>query len=122
MSALEDHFESLSEWLESRGVRGWEEVRFVEDLTVSPFSKQVVEESRLHGLDEFSPRFDTLLEEGHNWLNLAGLGLLGDILIVALEKPKANAGSPTTSVNRSGPPDCVRDEGNRLETFVEIVK
>jgi hypothetical protein len=120
MRALETHFESLSGWLKSRGVPAWDNVLFAEDLSVSPFLKQVIEENRLHTLDGFSDRFDALLIEGHNWLNLCGLGILDGTLIVAIEKPKANAGSPTTSVNQSGPPDCVRDHGYQLERFIEI--
>lgn len=122
MGALEERFESLSAWLKSRGFPAWDTVLFVEDLSVSPFLKQVVEENRLYSLEGFAGRFDELLNEGHNWLNLGVLGILDGILIVALEKPKANAGSPTTSVNQSGPPDCVRDEGYNLEKFIEIQK
>jgi hypothetical protein len=122
MSALEDHFDSLSGWLRSRGVPAWDDVLFAEDLSVSPFSKQQIEEGRFHSLEGFAGRFDELLNEGHNWLNLSGLGLLDGSLIVAIEKPRANAGSPTTSVNQSGPPNCVKDERYSLERFIEIVK
>jgi hypothetical protein len=120
MNALEEHFEQLSGWLRSRGVPVWDEVLFTEDLSVSPFLKQVVEADLIFSLEGFSDRFEALLNEGHNWLNLSALGILDGNLIVSVEKPKANAGSPTTSVNQTGPPDCVRDEGYRLDRFVEI--
>lgn len=122
MGALEDHFKSLSGWLKSRGVPAWNHLLFAEDLKVVPFSKQIIEANKLHSLEEFSDRFEELLEEGHNWLNLTALGVLDGTLIVAIEKPKANAGSPTTSVNQSGPPNCVRDNGYDLERFIEIKK
>ena len=120
MSTLEEHFESLSTWLRSTGFPSWEEVLFVEDINVYPFSKQTIEADRFKSMEDFSDRFDELLTEGHVWLNFSGLGILDNTLIVALEKPKANAGSPTTSVNQSGPPVCVKDNNYRLEQFIEI--
>ena len=122
MENLDDHFENLSSWLKSHGVPAWDHVLFAEDLQVDPFSKQSIEENELHTLAEFSIRFEELLTEAHTWLNLSGLGILDGVLIVAIEKPKANAGSPTTSVNQSGPPNCVKESNYNLEQFIEIKK
>ena len=120
METLEDHFKSLAETLKSEGVPDWESVMIKENFHVDPFSKQIIEKSQLHSLSGFSDRFDSLLNEGYNWLNLSGLGILGSTLIVALEKPRANSGSPLTSVNQSGPPNCVKDNNYNLEKFIEI--
>jgi hypothetical protein len=120
METLEEHFDRLSETLKSLGVPNWDNVLIAEDLHVDPFSKQRVERNQLHSLAEYSDRFDSFLKEGHSWLNLSGLGILGDTLIVAVEKPRANSGSPLTSVNQSGPPNCVKDNNYSLEKFIEI--
>ena len=120
MESLEDHFEKLGASLKSQGVPAWEKVLVAEDLHIYPFSRQSIERSAFHELHDFSGRFEELQREGHNWLNLSGLGVLDGVLIVTIEKPKANAGSPTTAVNHSGPPSCVRDNGYDLGPFIEI--
>ena len=122
MDGLEEHFGRLSETLTSWGVPSWENVLFSENLQVDPFSIQTIKRSELYGLVEFSDRFEALLNEGHNWINLSGLGVLDNTLIVAIEKPKSNSGSPLTSVNQSGPPNCVKDTNYNLEKFIEIEK
>lgn len=120
MNSLEEHFANLSKWLKSHGVPDWDRVLFAEDLHVAPFSKQTIDRDHFGTLAEFSDRFEELLAEGHNWINLNGLGILDGTLIVAIEKPKANADSPTTAVNQSGPPGYVKDRNYNLEQFIEI--
>ncbi len=122
MTTLENHLEKLSGWLRSQGVPTWEYVLFAEDIHVDPFSKQMIEESSLHTLIEFTNRFDELSTEGYNWLNFSGLGILDNTLIVVIEKPNTNTGCQTTSVNQSGPPNCVKDNDYNLEQFIEIKK
>ena len=122
METLQEHFDSLGKWLSSIGLPAWNDVLFIEDLQLGPFAKKSVSRNEFSSLEDFSKRFDELLKEGHNWLNLGGLGILDDTLIVCVEKPRSNANSPTTSVNRSGPKDFVRDNGYSLENFLEITR
>jgi hypothetical protein len=122
MKTLEEYFDSLSKWLSSHGVPAWNNVLFSEDLRIDPFNKKSLNQSEFTSLTEFSDRFNELLKEGHNWLNLGALGILNGALIVSVEKPKFNAGSATTSVNQSGPPNCVKDNDYNLENFLEIEK
>lgn len=122
MKTLEEYFDNLSKWLSSHGGPDWNDVFFSEDLRINPFKKISLKQGEFSTLSEFSVRFSELLEEGHNWLNLSALGVLNGTLIVGVEKPTKNAGSPTTSVNLSGPPNCVKDNDYNLENFLEIEK
>jgi len=74
----------------------------------------------LYDLIEFSEPFASLISEGYTWLNMSGLGLLGNTLIVSIEKPCSNSHCPQTSVNFSGPPHCVQENNFCLEKFIEI--
>ena len=124
-SIIEKRFDDLSELLENSGFPGWSSVFFVEDFYINSSSRQTIERDRLQSITQFSGRFDALLSEGHGWLNMSGLGLLNNDLIVAIEKPSSNSpsfscGISNTSVNLSGPTRCVENKNFDLNSFIRI--
>ena len=85
----------------------------------------MIERDSLYSIAEYSDRFEILLSQGHGWLNMSGLGLLDNDLIVAIERPDVRSpsfecGAPTTSVNFSGPMNCVEEKNYNLSTFIGI--
>ena len=124
-SAIEKRFGDLEEILKSSGIPEWSSVFFVEDFYINPSSKQTLERSQLYSIAEYSDQFDSLISKGHGWLNMSGLGLLENDLIVSIEipsqqSPSFSCGVPNTSVNYSGPMRWVEDRHYDLSTFIEV--
>ena len=122
MRKLEKNLHDLNRVLQRSGVPRWDSEYLIEDFYIQPGSVQTVERYRLYTPAEFVDRFDTLLAEGYNWINLSGLGLLAGSLIIAVEKPELYSHSPETAINFSAPPRCVEDNGFKLEKFLRINK
>ncbi len=120
MDLLDEHFERLKQFLKERGVPEWGDVLFVEDLFIDAGSKQIIMKSRFQNLNDFKTRFQTLFSKGYSWLNLSGLGLIGNTLVVAVEMPNKAYPEAVTSINLSGPLNCVVQNEYMLDKFLEV--
>ena len=129
MRALEIHLARLEislkslpdppEWTGIRMVEG----REIEHLPNRP-SFLRIPRSALKEPREYVSRFDDLLLRGYRWINLVGLGILGQMLLVSVEFPDQAGTTPAgrTSVNLSGP--NLTSDGRpfwNLESRVEIL-
>ena len=111
--------------LVSSGVPQWNSAFIAEDFIVDCWSIKTIEKDQLIPISNYSDRFEILLSRGHGWINMSGLGLLKNDLIVGIEEPPKHSpsfeyGTPNTSVNISGPQRCVADKNYKLETFIRI--
>ena len=93
---------------------------FAEGLYMDQSSKQSISKSELFDLSNYATHFDALMSEGHSWINMSALGLLGSTLIVGLEKSEATFEDCRTSVNLSGAQNFVVDNNYNIEKFIEI--
>ena len=120
MDLNEKHFNRLSRILLDEGLPHWSSVLVVEDLYLDQNIKQRVLKHKTFSLADFSERFEKLMSNGYSWLNLCGLGLLQETLIVGIEKPNSAAGSHFTSVNLAGPMKFVADNNYQVDKYMEI--
>jgi hypothetical protein len=110
MRALESHLARLEASLKSlpdppewTGI--WMvEAREIEHLPNRPSFLRIPRPALKEPL-EYASRFDDLLLRGYRWINLVGLGILGQVLLVSVEFPDRAGTTPAgqTSVNLSGP-------------------
>jgi hypothetical protein len=104
MSTLREHLERLEVWLRAPGdTPPWTAIRLVESDSIEHGQVTRVPRARLHTIEEYAPRFATLLASGYSWINLSALGLFEDQLLVCVELPREGVGCGRTSVNISGP-------------------
>ena len=120
MDLLDEHFDRLEQFLKERGVPEWDDVLFIEGLFVDVGSKQVIENSRFQNPNDFKVRFQTLVSKGYSWLNMSGLGLIGNTLVVSVEKPNKIHPGTETSINFSGPSNRVIQNNYKLDKYIEV--
>jgi len=120
MDLLDEHFVRLKEFLNEQGFPEWNDVLFVEGLFIDAGSKQVIEKVRFQNSNDFKVRFQFLVSKGYSWLNMSGLGLIGNTLVVTVEKPNMVYPGAVTSINLSGPSNCVIQNKYMLDKFIEV--
>ncbi len=120
MDLLNEHFERLKQFLKERGFPEWGDVLFVEDLFIDAGSKQIIKKSQFQNFNDYKARFQTLVSKGYSWVNLSGLGLIGNTLVVAVEKPSKAYSEAVTSINLSGPSNCVVQNEYMLDKFLGV--
>ena len=122
MNSLEYHLFELEQWLRQiPDAPAWSCVQLVELSNVDPHLPPDLKH-RLREPAEYAVRFAELASAGYAWINLSGLGMLDDTLVVTVEKPSRTSNCPRsrTSVNYSGPTNMVRERaGWQLSDYVK---
>jgi len=86
----------------------WTEVRIVESFK-RHLQPENIKANELQTVEQFESKWDDLRSRGYSWINLHAVGLLGDYLIVAIERSSHIVGCENTQVNLSGPMNLVRE-------------
>jgi hypothetical protein len=102
------------------GVPHWDSILIAEGLYLDREKKQRVLQHKTYSLNDFSERFEKLMSDGYSWINLCGLGLLENTLVVGIELPSTAVGSHFTSVNLAGPMLFVSENNYQLDKYLEI--
>src|SRR5438874_12892333 len=89
MNDLEKHFNRLVSFMkEWNAPSSWSRVLFVEDDSVTHGIPSYVPRGALVSFEDYEPKFDAHLNEGHSWINMQAVGILGDTLLVLIQLPR----------------------------------
>jgi hypothetical protein len=106
MSQLETHLNRLISLFESWGCDlSWSKILIVEDSSITRAPITFIPQAALHTPEQYTNKFDDLINGGYTWINMTAAGIVEDALLVVIELPSytnKQAGN-RVSVNLSGP-------------------
>jgi hypothetical protein len=100
------HLDQLTIFFKERcGSVSWKNILIVESSRLVDVRKYHINKGDLFTPEEYAPRFDWLLDQGHSWINLNAAGIFDNTLLVIVELPSYKNTTPRNlvSVNFSGP-------------------
>jgi len=126
METLASSLERLSTFLREIGCPPWKDMRvvFLEPReTLDEELRMTLARDRLLTVDEAREPFAALLARGGAWVNLSGVGLDGETLLVTVEASRGLGPAEVgTSVNLSGPERRTSDNGWAASRAVLLVE
>ena len=127
MSDLDRHLQFLKTIIEGWNAPSWSRILITENASVSydPVSSEkfCVSRAKLVEPEQYSSRFDELLDRGYSWIHLNVAGILEGALLIIIELPRQTCGAPRerVAVNFGGPTLYVREDPSwDLSKWVKI--
>lgn len=102
---FQNHFNQLLSFHKPPKDNSWSHILVVEEQFITWGSILVIQRSAQVSANEYEKRFNELLNQGYDWINMTAIGIIEDSFIVGIEFPLKSRNVPRNkvSVNYSGP-------------------